>query len=230
MNKPMSTPTSKSLPPLGQSPSLIIFGGTFDPPHSGHAACLKALIAQFPATRIAIIPAAVPPPTGTQAAKTPWLTFEARLELCRLMVSDQCAEEFVDVLDIEGQLSHPNYTLNTLKALQPSAPSNHSGTRLAILVGGDQFAGFDSWHLPDQIVEMADLIIVPRANEAIQWPQGEAAKKARVWALNVHTPAASSTLIREMIQSGDALPQGWLTPGVLSRLQQLAGKAIETRV
>ncbi len=212
--------------PFSRSPAIIVFGGSFDPPHGGHAACLKALSKQFPTSRILVIPAAAPPPTGG-VTKKPWLSFEDRLELCRLMVLDIGSPATVEVSELEGELSTPNYTVNTLEALLKVAPKSHSGSKLAITMGADQFLAFETWHRPDRIVELADLILVPRNGDALPWPAGKISQKARIWTLDVQTPLASSTLIRTAIAKNNPIPKGWVTPKVFSRLQELIPKAID---
>ncbi len=208
------------------APSVIIFGGTFDPPHAGHAACLKALTEQFPTSKIMVVPAAEPPPTSGQLKK-PLFSFADRLELCRLMVADVGAPAAVEVSDIEGRLTAPNFTVNTLEALLASAPKKKFGSALAITVGADQFSAFETWHQPDRIIELADLILVPRSDETMTWPAEKATTHARIWTLNVKTPRASSSLIRQAIHNNRPIPAGLLTPRVLSRLQDMTGKAIE---
>lgn len=208
------------------APSVIVFGGTFDPPHAGHAACLKALTEQFTTSKIVVIPAAEPPPTNGKAKK-PLLSFKDRLELCRLMVADIGTTAAIEVSDIEGRLGSPNFTVNTLEALIDSAPKKKYGSALAITIGADQFSAFETWHKPERIIELADLILVPRSDEALKWPTGDITKKARVWTLNVKTPRVSSTSIRQSIENNKPIAAGWLTPKVLSRLQEMTGKAIE---
>ncbi|NBQ52944.1 MAG: nicotinate-nicotinamide nucleotide adenylyltransferase [Proteobacteria bacterium] len=224
MNK-SAVPTNTSLP-FRNAPSVIIFGGTFDPPHAGHAACLKALAEQFTTSKILVVPAAEPPPTNGKIKK-PVLSFNDRLELCRLMLVDIGSPAAIEVSDIEGSLTAPNFTVNTLEALLESAPKKKHGSALAITIGADQFAAFETWHQAERILELADLILVPRNGEILTWPTGKLSKQARIWTLNVKTPQASSTVIRQAMESKKPIPAGWLTPKVFSRLQELTSKAIE---
>lgn len=207
-------------------PSLIIFGGTFDPPHAGHAACIKALRQTFPKSKILVIPADDPPPTE-QVKKKPLLAFDVRVELCEILVQELGkVGEGVQVSRIEASLPKPNYTVNTLEAL---APVIHAAgrNRPAITIGADQFRALDSWHRLDRINEIADIVIIPRGDIPIVWPKGNAALRARLWTVDVTTPDVSSTAIREALEKGLTPPRNSLTPGVLSRLQELGGKAIQ---
>ena len=221
--------------PNGHEPQLILFGGTFDPPHAGHAACLKGLCETFPKARILVMPAADPPPTATIRKKT-WLSFDVRVELCQIIVAEMLAntktsDSRIEVSTLEGTLPKPSYTVNTVEALLAAGKPDsrdQKKPRIAITIGTDQFQALDSWHRLDRLVEISDLIIVPRGSEPVKWPVGSTARCARFWSLNIKTPQVSSTAIREAIEQGRPLPKDWLSQGVLSRLQDLTGKAIQT--
>ncbi|MEY4632310.1 MAG: nicotinate (nicotinamide) nucleotide adenylyltransferase [Pseudomonadota bacterium] len=209
-----------------QNPTLIIFGGTFDPPHAGHAACIMALCHTFPLSKILVIPAADPPPTQ-QLKKKPLLSFEVRSELCETLIRELgVAGERIEVSRIEGTLPKPNFTVNTLEALAPVLQQAGQG-RPAITIGADQFQALDSWYRLDRINEIADFIIIPRGTTPIVWPRSKEAMLARLWTVSVKTPNVSSTAIREAMEKGLPPPRGALTPAVLSRLQELGAKAIQ---
>jgi nicotinate (nicotinamide) nucleotide adenylyltransferase len=173
------------------------------------------------------MPAADPPPTA-HVRKKPWLSFEFRLALCKAMVGEIGASS-IEVSALEASLPAPNYTLNTVEALIGTdiLTVNGNTTRLAVTIGADQFQALDSWYRLDRLVELADFIIIPRGSDPVKWPPGDTARRARFWSLNAKTPQVSSTLIRETIEHGQALPKDWLPESVLSRLQELTGKAIQ---
>ena len=56
---------------------LLLFGGTFDPPHNGHMALLSACLAAVRPHRALVMPAGVPP--HKQASATPG---PLRAEMC----------------------------------------------------------------------------------------------------------------------------------------------------
>ena len=56
---------------------LLLFGGTFDPPHNGHMALLSACLAAVQPNRALVLPAGVPP--HKQASATPGTL---RAEMC----------------------------------------------------------------------------------------------------------------------------------------------------
>jgi nicotinate-nucleotide adenylyltransferase len=138
-------------------PDLIVFGGTFDPPHIGHLAMVKRAIDAFPGAAFLIAPNpqapisrdAVKPPSGA--------SFEARMEMCRLTFS-RIEKTAIEISAIEQELKPPRYTVQLLMELS----ARHKKDRLGFLMGQDQIASFDRWHEPSEILRLADLIVVAR--------------------------------------------------------------------
>ncbi len=151
------------------SPFLIIFGGSFDPPHRGHLRCLELALGRFPQARIFVMPALVP---GAVAGleKQPGASFADRLRMCELMRAELPAKLMPQVLvsDLEESLPVPNRTLATLEALARLYPA----TELALLLGEDQRANFHLWHKPKEILARCSLLLVGRP------PLGESRHRA----------------------------------------------------
>ena len=127
-------------------PDLIIFGGSFDPPHKGHQDCIKYAKQNFPQAKFYVVPSFSPPLTKS-SNKELRASFEDRLEMCRRAfgkLSDS-------VLDIERELSTPSYTLNMLKRVQ----KQFSNKNLGFLMGLDQLRNFSFWWQPLEILKIA---------------------------------------------------------------------------
>jgi nicotinate-nucleotide adenylyltransferase len=212
---------------VNDSPDIIIFGGTFDPPHAGHQNCIRLAQTMFPGVRILMVPAMMPPGAG-QPAKQPVLTFEERMNLCRLAFP----EPGVEISDIESTLPVPNYTVHTIAALKLRFPGKSPG----LLIGMDQFQHFLSWHQPFTIAEQANLLVVGREdtseNSRVQFNRyldnltaayknssgGHSMKQ--VYFLPGLTSDASSTILRETLATGRDAPAGWLAPSVETYIKQ----------
>lgn len=212
---------------MNESPDIIIFGGTFDPPHTGHQNCIRLAQAKFPGVRILIVPAMIPPGAG-QPAKVPVLGYEERMKLCRLAFPDAG----VEISDIESTLPVPNYTVHTIGALKRRLP----GKNLGLLIGMDQFEHFLRWHTPYMILEQANLLVVGREdtseNSRAQFDRhlenltaafrkssgGQPMKQ--VYFLPGLTSDASSTTLRETLATGKDAPAGWLAPSVETYIKQ----------
>jgi nicotinate-nucleotide adenylyltransferase len=137
-------------------PDVIFFGGTFDPPHLGHADCIDIVKAEFPASKIIVLPSFAPPVSST-SLKSPSAPFLDRLAMSVVAFDDR---ENVEVSSAEEELETPSYTVNTLEYFKSVYPSS----RLFWLLGADQLQSFPSWKEPQKILEKAGLIVLPRPN------------------------------------------------------------------
>ena len=117
--------------------------------------------------------------------------FERRLEWCRALVEDLTegggahADGFA-VLEVERDLPHPNYSIQTLDHLQ----QRHPGHDLRLVVGGDVLDQLPRWKDWDRIEARFRPLIVGRAGFPV--PEGSLA-----------FPEVSSTDIRRRLVAGE---------------------------
>lgn len=149
------------MPMSPETPELILYGGTFDPPHRGHIESVAATLESFPEAQLQVLPAAAPAGAGGRH-KQPVASFDDRMALCRAAFADFAPRVWISPL--EWALPKPNFTLNTLRAIAAEA----RGARLALLLGEDQLAAFADWHAPREILALADLVVVPREPSAVE--------------------------------------------------------------
>ena len=143
-----------------QGPDLVVYGGSFDPPHLGHQYCINVCLDFFPKTKILVVPASAPV-TVHQALKPATASFEHRLEMCRLAF-EVPQEQRVTVSSLESEIDPPNYTLKTLKLLKEKYPD----MGLCFLMGEDQWDHFAKWNGPLEILRMASVFVVRREPSA----------------------------------------------------------------
>ena len=202
---------------------IIFFGGTFDPPHTGHVNGLRIASQAFPAADIIIIPAAVPASAGDEQ-KHPSLSFAERMKLCQIAFAGVSPR--VRISNIESTLPAPNFTANTVAALAAS----HPGKTLGMLIGMDQFAQFTLWKQPLVIASQVHLVVIGREQDRTESEKAFAnhlqtlrdafakspntAPLKEVYFLPGLTSEASSTDLRAVISSGKGIPKGWLEPAV----------------
>ena len=171
-----------------------VFGGAFDPPHTGHLALARAALAQLDLTQLRIVP------TGQAWHKVRALTDAAhRLEMCRLLFAP-LADVWVD--DSETRRAGPSYTVETLEALQTQRP----GARLMLLLGHDQAAGLPQWHRADELARLAIIWVAVRPDATGQVAPLDPDLRTRfsLHTLPMAVQAVSSTDIRERIARGQA--------------------------
>lgn len=136
-------------------PNIIYFGGAFDPIHLGHMDAVKIAQETFPDAKVTLIPGNVLPVSESKT-KTVAAPFVDRVAMV-VVAFDEWPR--VDVSSIEEELPAPNYTFQTLEALAAENP----GSKLAWMIGADQLASFPKWKNPRRILELASLIVLPRA-------------------------------------------------------------------
>ena len=137
---------------MAKKDKIAVFGGTFNPPHSGHVHLLHAFSEQMHFDKILIVPTAIPPHKQAQDLAAP----EHRLAMCRLAFED------AEVCDIEIRNGGKNYTADTLEALQRLYPH----ARLYFIMGTDMLLSFASWKDPERILKNAVLLCESR-DEAV---------------------------------------------------------------
>jgi len=129
-----------------------IYGGTFNPPHTGHMLALREFADKLQLDRVLLIPDRVPPhkemPAGSPDAAV-------RLKLCRLAAKD---DPFVTVSDLELRREGRSYTVDTVRELEALYPNEER----IFLMGTDMFLSFDKWYMPEEIVRHASLAMANR--------------------------------------------------------------------
>ena len=136
--------------------TIGIFGGSFDPIHYGHIRLAQYVLDHTDLDEVWLMVSPLNPlkPQGYVASD------EQRLEMARLAVDDIPG---IRVSDFEFSLPIPSYTYNTLRHLKDTHPE----IDFRLIVGGDNWAHFDSWRNPQEILDEFGLIVYPRPGEEI---------------------------------------------------------------
>jgi nicotinate-nucleotide adenylyltransferase len=129
-----------------------VFGGAFDPPHSGHVALARAAIEQLRLDVLFVIP------TGEAWHKSRKLTPAVhRLEMAHLAFAEL---DCVVVDPCETLRTGPSYTVDTLLELRTEYPRAH----LFLVLGEDQAQTLGAWHRFSEISEIATICVAGRAD------------------------------------------------------------------
>ncbi len=134
--------------------SLILFGGTFDPPHAEHVAMAKAAVEEKKPDKIIIMPTATPPHKKTFHAATA----KDRLEMCRLAFGDIRGCE---VSPLEINAGGKSYSYITVGKLA----EKYVGYKIYFLMGTDMLSSFHKWKNPEEILRFCVPLLCVRKGE-----------------------------------------------------------------
>ena len=143
-------PDSVASAPIPAPPLVGVFGGTFDPIHQGHLDTVSAVHEACGLDRVLFVPAATPPHRDVPGA-----TAQQRLDMVTLAIADY--PDFV-LDDREFHRAEPSYTFDTLKGLADDLPN----TICCFILGVDAFLEFESWYRWEEVLEMANFIVMTR--------------------------------------------------------------------
>ncbi len=134
--------------------NIALFGGTFDPIHSGHLRAAKVAARKFRLDRILFIPAGNPP----HKHRDPLTPFPHRFAMVTLAC--QGDPRFVpSLLEVPRADGRHHYSVTTARAVKSSlAPDDH----LYFLLGLDAFLDLPHWKAYRRLFDLVDFIVVSR--------------------------------------------------------------------
>ena len=183
-----------------------IYGGTFNPPHTGHIGAGLQAMQTLGLSMLYVIPDRIAPHKEIpEGSPTPM----QRLEMLRIVLKDQ---PNVTVSDLELQREGKSYTYETIEQLR----AIHPHAELVLLMGTDNFLTFHQWRHPERILNQASLGVFYRGErgEKEQIADLKAKMEAdghKVYLVSNDVVEISSTNLRRMLTFGCAepfLPQG----------------------
>ena len=198
--------------PLAGYKNILLFGGSFDPPHRAHVALPQQVAQTIGADLIAYIPAGRAPHKLDQVQTDP----QHRLAMLRLALKEQTGDIPTVVLtdEIDRGPDEPSYTVDTLEALHQRIDS---GAELRLLIGADQLRIFDSWREPDRIIALAEPAVMVRPPDTrVSLLESLAPHQRDAWAsrlVDVDAIDLSSTELRDAVAAGQPV-DAWTPRGV----------------
>ncbi|MET0067282.1 MAG: nicotinate-nucleotide adenylyltransferase [Candidatus Thiodiazotropha sp.] len=130
-----------------------VFGGTFDPIHFGHLRSALEVLQGLNLDQVRFIPL-----HGAVHRNPPEVTPGLRLRMVETAIAGQPG--FV-ADDRELRRAGASYTVDTLRDIRREQPDQ----MLCLMMGLDAFNGFERWHLPEEILQLAHLIVMQRPGE-----------------------------------------------------------------
>jgi len=197
---------------------ILLFGGSFDPPHRAHVELPQQAGRAIDADLIAYVPAGRAPHKLDKEQTDP----RHRLAMLRLALQDKPGPIPTAVLtdEIDRGPDEPSYTVDTLSAIRARLSSD---VNMRLLIGADQLRIFDQWREPERIIALAEPVVMVRPPDtratlldALPPNQREAWRDRLV---EVDVIDLSSTDIRERLASGQRV-DGLIAPSVAAYARQ----------
>ncbi len=135
---------------------VLLYGGSFDPPHNGHLNNLRAAIRRVHPDKVVVMPAGLSPFKQQTAAPA-----ALRLEMCSCFRELGQAVPQVEICGWEiaqAEAGNRNYTVLTVEMLARKYPD----AQLYLGIGSDMLLSFDAWHRWQDILRLAHLVVVSR--------------------------------------------------------------------
>lgn len=144
---------------------IIIYGGTFDPPHRGHFALIKAALETLNPSAFYVVPGFRSP-----FKETPSASFGDRAAMLRagLKSAGLGRGTRVKVHPYEFERGSLTYTWQTVSFFR----KKHPGAELYFLIGSDCLETFPRWKNYRRILASARLVVGARGGFALKNPRG----------------------------------------------------------
>ncbi|WMW81564.1 nicotinate (nicotinamide) nucleotide adenylyltransferase [Undibacterium cyanobacteriorum] len=142
--------------------TVLIFGGSFDPVHSGHVEMVKHVAQRFSVDEVRLIPAGQPwQKAGLKASPA------QRSDMLRLAFEGELSIPVqIDQQEVErAEQQIPSYTVDTLEQLRQYYGET---TALILLIGADQFRNLTTWKNWQQLFQLAHIVAAARPGYSLQ--------------------------------------------------------------
>lgn len=136
---------------------LGILGGTFDPIHLGHLRMAQVVLEKMKLDQVVFVPSNFPPHKSAVGLSPA----AERLHLVRLAIRGNL--NFA-VSSFETQRGGKSYSIDTIRYFAKNFPIGNGRGRspLFFIIGYDAFAGLHKWKAIDEILKMAEFVVVNR--------------------------------------------------------------------
>lgn len=166
-----------------------IFGGSFNPIHSGHAIIAHHIISSGAVDRLWLM---VSPVNPLKVGLEQQVADTDRLRMVEMVTRPL---ENVETSAFEFTMPKPSYTIDTLNALQAKFPDDE----FYLVTGADNWIIFDRWRNSEEILAKYHLLVYPRLGYDVVIPEE---LRDRVTLVDAPIIELSSTAVRERLAQG----------------------------
>lgn len=173
-----------------------IYGGSFDPIHSGHVNLVKELKKILNLSKVIVVPAFVSP---FKTATPPRASTQDRLKMVQLAFA---GDWDVEVSDMEIRRGGVSYTIDTVLEIAQKYP----GAALFLLLTDEALPSFSRWKSYQEIQKLTTVVFAAK-------------KKTQEIVIEIPWVDISSTIIRQKLFRGEACDE-FLSPKVLDYIHE----------
>lgn len=173
--------------------NLCLFGGSFDPVHSGHLTIAEAAVRRCGLDKLLFLPAAESP---FKQGKKHLFSDAQRLALLRLATAPL---PWAEVSELDLQLPPPSWSWRLAEHYRNAFPS----AELFWLLGTDQWQELHRWGRYEYLIKTLHFIVYHRGAP----PQPR--EGVRSTFIAGHHPASATDIRRALLRSAP-LPGGWM--------------------
>ncbi len=195
---------------------IIVFGGTFDPPHRAHVVLPQLVAKRLGASRIIYV----------LNASNPLKEQEPTAAIHRLAMLKLALQEVpeAEISTIELSRPAPSYTVDTLTELREELPTNAD---LFLLIGADASLSFSRWRDPERILKLATPAVMLRPpwdrasfrEQLLRQMSAKEVERWMDWTIPVPRMEMSASEIRRRLNAGESLAD-MLHPAVIDYIRR----------
>lgn len=174
--------------------NLGIYGGTFDPIHAGHLILAESVRCQLMLDKILFIPTATTPHKTGLKITAP----EIRYKMLQLAITDN---PHFEVSSIEIDRKGVSFTIDTIITIREQMKIQRE--ELFFILGADNLLGFQSWYRFEKILELTQIVVLPRPK--IDLSNIHPMFKNKMIVVNTPLIEISSSLIRQYIKEDKSI-------------------------
>ena len=134
--------------------NIGLFGGSFDPVHTGHVLVAQAALEELQLARLILIPTACSPFKLDQQP-TP---ANQRLAMLRLAFA---GKNLCEVDDLEIKRGGASYTIDTVRHFT----KEFVGAKLFYLIGADNVPNLAKWRDAGELAKLVEFVVIPRPGD-----------------------------------------------------------------
>ena len=181
---------------------LVLFGGSFDPPHKGHLEMIKE--SSINSDKLILMPSFKSPLKIKYNASPE----KHRINMLKLLIND--LKDTIEIDSWEINRKQQSFTYLTIKYLKDKYPN----ASLSIIIGSDQLRQFNKWKNYKYIIENVHIICFQRDYHKLYSYEN----MSITWIDDFNVEISSSTVRKKIKNQDDVIFE--LTPTILKYIKE----------